>query len=139
MRRSSLLSLNLMIFGTIALALPGGIGGCGSEVPTAEGFVPDVQGAYTRTAITQTAGTLVCTDQFDTAIEVIQSEGSIIVHGTNGIGDSTGTVDKDGVLALVGSFTNTEEYECTGIFADDVLSTRCSSDSLSCSVTFLKQ
>lgn len=112
-----------LIFYFLFLASPlffGGSGGCGEVIATSEPgvFVPNVKGTYDLVAVTES---VICTPQFDSAVQVLQDEERIILRSTNdGFDDYSGTIDSEGVLTLIGAGT-----ECTGSFVGGVLAAVC--------------
>lgn len=112
----------VFLMSTLALA------GCPAEATDEAGvFVPNMEGTYDRLSVTTFCGDL---GNFDPVTETIQSAGNFTLHAQSaGFEDYTGTVDKDGVITLVGAGT-----ECTGNFVRDILTAVCNVTVQSCGI-----
>lgn len=123
----------------IAFILGGVIGsglimGCGDFVATDTfgEFVPNVEGTYDQASVTAA-----CANEFDTTIEVAQTQKNLILQASNsGFSNYNGTIDEEGVLTLSGAFSDGSASECSGTFISGVISVLCESDSVSCSVIY---
>lgn len=102
--------------------------GCPKEATDQTGvFVPNMQGTYNRASVTTFCENL---GIFDASTEIVQDEDRVILQAvTAGFEDYSGTVDKDGVVALIGAGT-----ECEGTYASSRLACTCNVTVVTCSI-----
>lgn len=126
-----------LIFLSVAL-----LAGCGGESDTSSSpssssssSIPDVSGTYDQTYISS-----ICSDYFDTTIEVVQNGSNIILQGTSeGYIDASGTIDANGEFTVNGEFGDGTDYVCEGSIISDIALATCDVGSFDCYADYEKR